>query len=297
MFDSKPRFLPMLNAIKDRIAELGSQFDQAVLQETRTLYRPLLSRTPDRVRMQHDVAYAADARQTLDVYAPDDAAGLPIVIYVPGGGFVAGDKRDDDGFYANIGYDFSRRGFLVLIMNYRLAPQHPWPAGGQDVGYAVAWARHHAIVYGGDPDRIAVFGQSAGATHILTWMFDPVLAGNKPISALVLSSGTYRVSADRLSPNLAAYFGSDPTQYGARSPISHIRHVSVPLLLTVCEFDPPFMAAPTFELATKLTDANGCAPQLCWLAGHNHVSNVLSIGTPDDTAANVIAEFLGNSLS
>jgi dipeptidyl aminopeptidase/acylaminoacyl peptidase len=287
----------MLKTLKHRIVEMGPHFDQAILHETRALYRPLLPRTSDGVSVQQDVPYAPGERQRLDVYAPIDAAGLPVLVYVPGGGFVGGDKRNEDGFYANIGYHFAERGILVLIMNYRLAPDHPWPAGGEDVGHAVAWAKDHAAAHGGDPGRIAIFGQSAGASHVLTWLFDPALHGTKPVSAIVLSSGTYRVAGDKVPPNVVAYFGSDCSQYDLRSPITHVRRTSVPILLTVSEFDPPFLASPTFELATKLTDENGRTPHLRWLAGHNHVSNVLSIGTPDDEPANLVSDFLRTSLS
>jgi triacylglycerol lipase len=287
----------MLKTLKHRIVEIGPHFDQTILHETRALYRPLLPRAYESVNVRQDVPYAPGERPRLDIYAPTNAAGSPVLVYVPGGGFVGGDKRDEDGFYANIGYYFAQHGMLVLIMNYRLAPDHPWPAGGEDVGRAVGWATDHAAAYGGDPDRIAVFGQSAGASHVLTWLFDPVLTGAKPVSAVVLSSGTYRVAGNKVSPNVMAYFGSNCSQYDARSPITRVRRTSVPILLTVSEFDPPFLASPTFELAIKLTDENGRTPQLRWLAGHNHVSNVLSIGTPDHEAANLISDFLRTSLS
>jgi triacylglycerol lipase len=220
---------------------------------------------------------------------------LPVLVYVPGGGFVGGDKWAEDGFYANLGYHFAERGFLVLSINYRLAPDHLWPAGGEDVGHAVAWAKEHAAAHGGDPGRIAVFGQSAGATHVLTWLFDPALEGPKPVSAVVLASGSYRIG-DRVAPNVVAYFGSDRSRYEARSPITHVRPTRIPFLLTVSEFDPPHLAAPTFELAARLTNENGRPPQLGWLAGHNHVSNVLSVGTPDSEAAGLVLDFLKRSL-
>jgi len=287
----------MLKELKRRIAELGPHFGPAILEETFGLYRPLQPRAPEDMTVQLNVPYGDDERQRLDLYAPRAAAGLPVLIYVPGGGFVGGDKRAEDAFYANIGHDFVRRGFLVVVMNYRLAPLHPWPAGGEDVGYAVAWVRQHAATRGGDPDRIAIFGQSAGATHVATWLFDPSLDGAKPVSAVILASGTYRVTGEKISPNVAAYFGSDTSLYEARSPITHVHPPEVPLLLTVCEFDPPHLASPTFELAARLTNANGRPPQLCWLAGHNHVSNVLSIGTADDAPANLVANFLKQTLS
>jgi acetyl esterase len=123
-----------------------------------------------------------------------------------------------------------------------------------------------------------------------------MLKATKPVSAVVLSSGTYRVAGDRIPPNVVAYFGSDVSQYEARSPITHVRRTGIPFLLTVSEFDPPFLASPTFELAAKLTNENGQPPRLLWFAGHNHVSNVLSIGPPDNEAADLVAEFLSSSL-
>jgi acetyl esterase/lipase len=287
----------MLKALKARIAELGPHFDPAVLQETFALYRPLLPPVHRNVTEQLDIPYGPDERQRLDLYAPANATALPVLIYVPGGGFVGGDKRSEDAFYANIGHDFANRGFLVLVMNYRIAPRHPWPAGGEDVGHAVTWAVKYASAHGGDSTRIAIFGQSAGATHAATWLFDPSLKGEKPVAAAILASGTYRVGGDKIPPNVAAYFGSDASQYEARSPITHVHATGVSLLLTVCEFDPPFLASPTFELAARLTNANGRPPRLHWLAGHNHVSNVLCIGTADNVAADVAADFLKDALS
>jgi triacylglycerol lipase len=283
---------PLLSAIRGRVARMGAHFNQEILQQTRELYQSLLPKASERVRVLQDVPFAPDERQRLDLYAPAEAAGSPVIVYVPGGGFVGGDKRDEFGFYSNIGHCFAERGFLVLVMNYRLAPQHCWPAGGEDVGRAIAWARQHAAAYGGDPARITIFGQSAGASHVLTWLFDPVLRGAKPVSAVVLASGTYRVGGEKIPPNVAAYFGADPSQYEARSPINHVHRTDISFLLSVSEFDPPHLASPTFELGAKLTNANASPPRFLWLAGHNHVSNVFSIGTPDDEAARLVTDFL-----
>jgi acetyl esterase/lipase len=286
-----------ISTLRQQICGMGPHFDQTVLQKTRALYQPLLPATADKVKVHRDLAYGPDERQRLDLYAPVGAAGLPVLIYVPGGGFVGGDKRSEDGFYANIGGYFAEREYVVLIMNYRLAPDHPWPAGGEDVGHAVAWAVEHASAHGGDPGRVALFGQSAGACHALTWLFDPVLKDAKPVSAVVLSSGFYRVAGDQIPPNIGAYFGSDRSQYDARSPLTHVGPTNVPFLLMVSEFDPSFLASPTFDLAARLTNENGRSPQVRWLAGHNHVSQVMSIGSPDGEAGSLILDFLASSLS
>ena len=71
-----------LEKVRIRIAEMGPHFNQAILRDTRALYQPLLPKTSERVRVQQDVSYAPDDRQCLDLYAPAEAAGLPILIAV-----------------------------------------------------------------------------------------------------------------------------------------------------------------------------------------------------------------------
>jgi acetyl esterase len=60
------------------------------------------------------------------------------------------------------------------------------------------------------------------------------------------------VTPDNLPPNLTAYFGSDPSQFAARSPISHVAERKLPLFLAVAEYDPPFLETPSLELAAAL---------------------------------------------
>ena len=59
-----------------------------------------------------------------------------------------------------------RHGWVGVNMTYRYAPEVQWPAGAEDVAAAVAWLRGNIAAYGGDPDRIIVAGNSAGATHV-----------------------------------------------------------------------------------------------------------------------------------
>jgi acetyl esterase/lipase len=57
-----------------------------------------------------------------------------------------------------------------VTITYRLAPEHPWPAGAQDVGQAVAWVTEHISGYGGDRARMVVAGHSAGAAHVAGYL-------------------------------------------------------------------------------------------------------------------------------
>ena len=115
------------------------------------------------------VAYGADPRQRLDVYAPPTARGpVPVVVFFYGGGWSAG-ARGDYGWAAQA---LAARGFLVIVPDYRLAPAHPYPDFVQDGAAAVRWAQDHAAAFGGDPRRLLLAGHSAGAYIALQLALD-----------------------------------------------------------------------------------------------------------------------------
>ena len=96
-------------------------------------------------------------------YTPVDAAPepLPALLYFHGGGFVIGDLDTHDGLcrlFANAS------GCRVISVAYRLAPEHKFPAAVADADAAASWVADHARELGIDPDRIAIGGDSAGAS-------------------------------------------------------------------------------------------------------------------------------------
>jgi acetyl esterase len=126
--------------------------------------RLLPNARPERhgVEVVRDVPYVEGGapEHVLDVYRPTGGAGpWPVVLYIHGGGFRLLSK---DTHYV-MGLAFARRGYLVLNISYRLAPRHRFPAGAMDVAAAYRWALEHARELGGDPARIVVAGESAGA--------------------------------------------------------------------------------------------------------------------------------------
>ena len=93
------------------------------------------------------------------VYRPHGTGPFPVLVYIHGGGFVIGNLDTHD--------EICRRlcvgaGCLVVSLDYRLAPQHKFPAAPDDCLAAVRWVAAHAADIGGDPARIAVGGDSAG---------------------------------------------------------------------------------------------------------------------------------------
>lgn len=93
------------------------------------------------------------------VYAPSDDADLPVVAFFHGGGWVVSSVDGHDSLARRIA---DRSGALVVSVEYRLAPEHPFPAPFDDCFAATAWLTQHADAFGGDPTRVAVVGDSAG---------------------------------------------------------------------------------------------------------------------------------------
>ncbi len=111
-----------------------------------------------------DVEYgqAAGEKLLLDISQPKTNASdpSPVAIYVHGGGWTGGDKANPDDAPA---LDLlSEAGFVSFAINYRLAPQHRWPACLDDVETAIRWVKSNAARYNGDPSRIVLVGYSAG---------------------------------------------------------------------------------------------------------------------------------------
>lgn len=121
------------------------------------------------VTVQRGVSYARRSsvdggrHHELDIYRPVESSGsLPIVLYIHGGGFRILSKDT----HWMMGLAFARAGYLVFNISYRLAPRHRFPAALQDSAAALSWVVEHAPSLGGDLDRLAFAGESAGANLV-----------------------------------------------------------------------------------------------------------------------------------
>ena len=94
------------------------------------------------------------------IYAPRAATGLPVLVYFHGGGFVLGSLDSHDGVARRLALDAD---CIVVSVDYRLAPEHRFPAAADDALHAVRWVLEHAGEVGGDARRVVVGGDSAGA--------------------------------------------------------------------------------------------------------------------------------------
>jgi len=99
-----------------------------------------------------------DTRVTADVMVPKGEGPHPVLVYLHGGGWVCGSPAT----HRKLGHRFAEAGYLTLSIDYRLAPEHPFPAPYDDCEFAVRWAAHEAGRWGGDASRLAIGGDSAG---------------------------------------------------------------------------------------------------------------------------------------
>lgn len=121
-----------------------------------------------------------EARVRLSI--PDGDGPFPVLIAAHGGGFVAGTLDTLDPTCRRLAADL---GAIVVNVDYRLAPEHPFPAAVDDSLAALHWVRDRIAEYGGDPHRIAVLGESAGA-NLATVIARRAAAEGIPLSAQVL---------------------------------------------------------------------------------------------------------------
>lgn len=128
--------------------------DSTLLPENRAL-------VPHGVRTRGDLRYGTRPEETLDVFRPDDdRTNLPIVFWVHGGGWISGSKADLHPYLQTL----AARGFLVIAVEYTLAPELRYPGQIEQTARALRWILDRADEHGGDPQRVFLAGDSAGAS-------------------------------------------------------------------------------------------------------------------------------------
>ncbi len=247
--------------------------------------------------IDRDLRYGEHERHRLDVHtsgsgASADQAAAPVLLFVHGGGFVGGDKHvPGTPMYDHIGAWAVRNGWVGVTMTYRLAPEHTWPAGAQDVAAAVAWVRENIAAYGGDPDRIVVAGHSAGCVHVASYLAGQGGGALDGVRGAGLLSGFYVIpdGAER-SEIERPYYGDLPS--AEVSSLGGLLEAEIPLIFAVAQNDPPFSHAQVAGLTAAWFGRHGSVPQVVWSEGHNHISQIGSIGVDDLALGAQLARFV-----
>lgn len=200
----------------------------------------------------------------LDVWRPTGPvpeAGLPIVFYVHGGGFRILSK--DTHWIMALG--FSRRGFLVFNVSYRLAPKHRFPCAVEDVCRAFTWVVENAKRYGGDTSRLVLAGESAGANLVTSLAVALSYRRDEPFAraafdtgvaprAVVPACGVFQVSdlqrLKRRKPKMSAFIADRlhevESAYLGVGPFDHSLDLADPLVVFERGDEPDRLIPPFF---------------------------------------------------
>jgi acetyl esterase/lipase len=277
------------------------------------LLATLLAPSPAQ-EVQRDIPYADPPleRQFLDIYAPKDAKNLPVVFWIHGGGWQAGDKS----LVQEKPKAFVERGFVFVSTSYRLLPKVEMLTIFQDVAKSLGWVYRNIASHGGDPNRIFVMGHSAGAQLAALMCIDDryLKAEGVPFSALKgcvpVDGDTYDVPAiietaetrRRVHGEPQAKFGhrekfgNDPAKHKDYSAVTHVaKGKGIPPFLILHVADHPDTTAQAKRLATVLKESEIPAT-LFGAKDTNHSKLNDNLGVPGDPATKALDEFLAGLL-
>ena len=284
--------------VATEISNIGKVFDPNVVKKTLELYLPILSKI-DRtgINIIRDVSYGPDERNVLDIHHNEvEKKDLPVVIFFHGGGFVQGHKNvEGDLLHGNVANFFVRNNMIGINATYRLAPDAKWPDGATDVAKTVDWARENISSYGGDPKKIFLLGQSAGAVHVSTYVLRKSMHPDDEgpgCAGAILMSGVYGNDRENAAPNQIAYFGDPSEKYIEMGVLGNVDHGDTPLMLSTAEYDPVNWERFSVELLLEIGSKFDWIPRYKQMSGHNHVSQVYSIGSGDNGVGPDIIDFV-----
>ena len=185
-----------------------------------------------------EFAAPAGAPLKLDIYKPSASGPFPILVQVYGGAWQRGAPADNEWFARY----FASRGYVVIAVDYRHAPEWKWPAQLDDVRAALQWTVANAARFDGDPGRIALIGRSAGAQLAMTAAFRDASPSIRAVVSYygpvdLVEGWRHPPRPDPLNTReiLETFLGGTPDEvpdrYRQASPITYVARTVPPTLL------------------------------------------------------------------
>lgn len=257
------------------------------------------------------VTYCNGQAMDIAVPSPAPASPAPAAVYVHGGGWQTGD-RGGGGFLPQLRPQLLAKGFVVVSIDYRLAPANKWPAQIEDVKCAVRYLRANAATYGIDASRIGAWGGSAGG-HLVSLLGTSDASAGFDVGADTSLSSRVQAVVDLFGPadltssdwgtsgadTIRAVFGVEPGTSGdvlARaSPVTYVSRDDPPFLILQGDRDQTVPASQSRELADRL-GAAGVPATLVMVKGGSHGLAERSEQPGPDALVRTIVDFLVRTL-
>ncbi len=249
-----------------------------------------------------DVAYVSGGheQQRLDLYAPATAKAAPVVIFVHGGEWTKGDKRE----VSHKPKLLNEHGIIFISVNYRLSGVAKHPAQVEDVAAAIRWTRDHVAEWGGDPQEIVLMGHSAGCHLVSLVALDPrplAKYGMKPADlkgVVSWSGGAFDLPEKvRAGGMYADYirinFGEDERAWRDASPMAHVGDSKLmPQFLFASAQQGNPASREASEKMVALIRAAGGKAEAALLEGRTHSTANSEVGRPGDKTGEMLVEFV-----
>ncbi len=290
------------------------QSHEPLLPEARAAIDHIAEFMRSALLVKRNIPYAdpAHERQVLDVYSPKNAKDLPVVFWIHGGGWQAGDKTD-----VHIKPQvFMDKGFVFVSTNYRLLPSVDMATIVRDVAKSIHWTHDHIAEYGGDPKRLLIMGHSAGAQLAALICTDErylkaeglslaIIKGCVPVDGdtydvpAIIATAEARWKAHGLPKAKFGHrekFGNDPAKHRDFSAVTHVaKDKGIPPFLILHVAGHPDTTAQALRLGNVLKAAGLSATVFAARETTHNKINV-DLGRPDDPATKVLFEFIGKAL-
>jgi acetyl esterase len=247
----------------EAIAKAPVPTDVQGLRTAMDTFAPMLNSDPPEIGAFHEAVQLRPGL-TADVAVPKGNGPHPVVVYLHGGGWIGGSSKT----HRKLGMQFAEAGYLTINVDYRLAPEHPFPAGLEDCLFAVKWTGENAKRWNGDTSRLAVGGDSAGGNltaATLTTLAAEKYAGPAKPKAALLIYGVYdfpatmkREKAGSIDGMVKAYAGAGyPTilEDPRVSPLRAVKPGALPPSFVICGTADPLLPE-THSMADALKRAD-----------------------------------------
>src|SRR5216117_328869 len=153
---------PEAKMLLEQMTTVVRPFDELSVEEARAAIVTLSAAAGESeavARVENRAVPGPRGEIPVRIYTPEGRAPFPVLVYFHGGGWVIGSLETHDGLCRHLANAAS---CVVVSVDYRLAPEHPYPAAAEDAYAATRWVAANANAVGGDPQRIAIGGDSAG---------------------------------------------------------------------------------------------------------------------------------------